>query len=206
MKKPAEPVGGRILVYLYFSLLLCAGLAQAPTETPATESEQERTRLLKAVRRVYVDKLGGQTAEQIRDMIINSLLESRVFLLTENPEKADAFLRGSAEDLIFTDHFQYNEGNRSRSSLGGSNSRRSLYGSIYGGDNESAKIDERKHEASASLRLVNKDGDVIWSTTQESRGAKFKNASSDVADKVARRLIEDYRRAQGLPPPKPAVK
>ena len=42
------------------------------------------------------------------------------------------------------------------------------------GQNESTRIAERKHEAVASVRLVNKDGDVIWSTTQESLGAKFR--------------------------------
>lgn len=180
-------------------------MAQAPTTAPATEPEKERMKLLVGVRRVYVDKLGGQSAEQIRDKIINSLLESRVFLLTENPEKADAILRGSAEDLVFTNLFQYNEANRAQGSVGSSASRRGVYGSAYGGDNESARIQERKHEASASLRLVNRDGDVIWSTTQESSGAKFKCASSDVADKVARRLIEDYRRASGLGAAKVAV-
>jgi hypothetical protein len=46
---------------------------------------------------------------------------------------------------------------------------------------------------------VNKDGDVIWSTTQESRGGKFLGSSADVADKVMKRLTEDYERARKLP-------
>jgi hypothetical protein len=44
----------------------------------------------------------------------------------------------------------------------------------------------------ATVRLVNKEGDVIWSTTQESTGAKFKGASADVADKITKQLAADY--------------
>ena len=52
----------------------------------------------------------------------------------------------------------------------------------------------RKHEAIATVRLVNKDGDVIWSTIQESNGAKFRGASADVADKIARQLTIDWNK------------
>ena len=62
------------------------------------------------------------------------------------------------------------------------------------GENESTKIRERKHEAMATVRLVNKDGDVMWSTTQESNGAKFRGASADVADKITKQLTADVER------------
>jgi hypothetical protein len=62
------------------------------------------------------------------------------------------------------------------------------------GENESTKIKERKHEAMATVRLVNKDGDVMWSTTQESNGAKFRGASADVADKITKQLASDMER------------
>ena len=38
----------------------------------------------------------------------------------------------------------------------------------------------RKHEAAAALRLVARDGDVLWSTTQESLGATFISAVSEL--------------------------
>ena len=44
----------------------------------------------------------------------------------------------------------------------------------------------------AAVRLVNKDGDVIWFTTQESLGAKFRGASADVAEKITAKLKEDF--------------
>lgn len=182
--------------------LLMLALAQAPDDL----SEQ-----IVSVKRVYVDRLtGGETAAQMRDLIISSLQGSKLFVLTENPDRADAFLRGAAEDLVFTESFSSSEGVRmsageagsSASSTGtrangigtttGSRSSRRL--SVGVGENESLSTRERKHEALATVRLVNKDGDVIWSTTQESNGAKFRGASADVADKITRQLMADYQR------------
>jgi hypothetical protein len=37
---------------------------------------------------------------------------------------------------------------------------------------------------------------VIWSATAESLGAKFMGASADVADKIAKRLVTDYKAAK----------
>jgi hypothetical protein len=79
---------------------------------------------------------------------------------------------------------------------GGTSSRsaRSLGSGIGGG--ESSEVKERKHEALATVRLVNKDGDVLWSTTQESNGAKFHGASADVADKIAKQLVAEYEKVK----------
>jgi hypothetical protein len=148
----------------------------------------------------------------MRDLIITALQNSKLFIVTENQERADAFIRGSAEDLIYTDQFKSSEnvsmrGNTSDSegvssdsryngaSAGnGSRSARSLGSGIGGG--ESSEVKERKHEALATVRLVNKDGDVLWSTTQESNGAKFHGASADVADKIAKQLLAEYERVR----------
>jgi N-acetylglutamate synthase/N-acetylornithine aminotransferase len=52
--------------------------------------------------------------------------------------------------------------------------------------------------AHAAVRLVNSDGDVIWTSIQESNGAKFKGASADVADKIAKQLARDAEKADSL--------
>jgi hypothetical protein len=183
------------------ALICCfAGVeGMGQNSTPAREEEAELTRQLLLVRRIYVDKLNGHNAEQIRDMLIASLQASRVFLLTENPERADAVLKGTAEDVVFQETHQSSEGVNARLSTGTStvNGTRLPSSGVSVGDRETLRISERRHEALATLRLLNKDGDVIWSTTQESRGAKFKGAGSDVADKVARKLAEDFRRLRG---------
>ncbi len=161
--------------------------------------EDPGARLLR-VRRLFVDRFGGgEGAAQIRDMVIASLQRSGLFLITENPDRADAVLRGSAEDLVFTDVFQSGEavGARSNASGGrGTSARNRIYGALGAGVNESesVRIQERKHEASASVRIVARDGDVLWSTTQESLGAKFRSASADVAERITRQLLADLER------------
>ena len=183
-------------------LLLAAAFAAAD---PAPVPENANLVQLLSVRRVYVDRLtGGETAAQMRDMIISSLHGAKLFTVTENPERADATLRGSAEDLVFTDTFSADEGINAQGSVGSGNStknKRNAYASLGVGERDSARIAERKHEAAAAVRLVNKDGDVIWSTTQESLGGKFRGASADVADKITRQLQIDYERARRLRAP-----
>jgi hypothetical protein len=68
------------------------------------------------------------------------------------------------------------------------------------GESESSHSVERRHEANAAVRLVSKDGDVIWSTTQESLGGKFRGASADVADKITKQLMEDYEQVRKVRP------
>ena len=165
------------------------------------------------VRRIYVDRLtGGETAAQMRDMIISSLQSAGPFAVTENQERADAILRGAAEDLIFTDKFTSQDNINAHANLGlgstYSSSTRRTGGRTAGvtiGENESSHIEERKHEAIAAVRLVDRNGDVIWSTTQESNGGKFRGASADVADRITRQLMADFERArktaQTPPPP-----
>ncbi len=167
--------------------------------------EREHLAALLRIRRVYVDRLaGGETAAHIREMIVSSLHSAKLFVVTENPDRADAFLRGSAEDLVFTDTFASSEGLSVRGSMGSSSTRtsdtqgRRTYASVGAGEHESVRIAERRHEASAAVRLVTREGDVIWATTQESLGGKFRGASADVADKITRQLLADYERAKRL--------
>ena len=167
--------------------------------TASTDDHPQLKELLK-IRRLYVEKLaGGDTAVQIRDMLIGALQGTRLFIVTENPEKADCVLKGSAEDLVFTDTFQSSEGIQARTQVGSARSGATRGGVGFSvGEQESTRIAERKHEATVAVRLVNKEGDVIWSTTQESLGAKFRGASADVAGKVTRQLTEDFARARRL--------
>ncbi len=191
----------RPICALALSLAVANGgqMGEKPPKAPAAFDEATAARLLE-IRRVFVDRLGGgETASQIRDMIISSLQSGKLFVITEKEERADAVLRGSAEDLVFTDVHSSSDSLNARASAGvGSNpdkeaaDRRSRSGSLTVGEQESTRIAERKHEATASVRLVSTDGDVLWSTTQESLGAKFRGASADVADKVTRQLLKDY--------------
>ncbi|MBL8236014.1 MAG: hypothetical protein JNM66_01240 [Bryobacterales bacterium] len=191
----------RVLLWLALALPLL-GQKEVVNLSPGvtTDDHPQLLELLK-IRRLYVERLsGGDTAVQIRDMLIGALQGTRLFVVTENLEKADTVLKGSAEDLVFTDTFQSSEGIQARTQIGSTRSSGTTRGgaSFSVGEQESTRIAERKHEATAAVRLVNKEGDVIWSTTQESLGAKFRGASADVAGKVTRQLVEDFARARRM--------
>ena len=216
-------------------LLACALFAANPqTAKDAADKDAEAPRLqvakpavpdpddrlaaqeLTDVRRVYVDVLtGGESAAQLRDMIISSLQKTKLFILTENEDRADAILKGAADDKVFTDTFHSSDNLNMHTQVGGSTNSSGGYRSQNGsshnagisvGENESTNIEERKHEAFAAVRLVNRDGDVIWSATEESLGAKFQGASLDVAERITKQLALDYRRARTGHPPAPAPK
>jgi hypothetical protein len=176
----------------------------ATDDKPAPEDETDGQ--LAKVRRIYVDILtGGDTALQIRELLMTSLQRSKQFIITEKEEKADAVLKGAGEDEVFTDTFQASEGINAHSQIGAgesagtrnyasSSSNHNLGVTI--GENSSRHTEERKHEAIVTVRLVSKDGDIIWSATAESLGGKFLGASADVAEKIAKLLIADYKAAK----------
>ena len=179
-------------------LLACgasAGAIELHTNEPA----------LARVRRIYVDPLsGGVAAEQIQDMVVAALRNTGLFVITENRERADVILKGSADEKIFNEVHSSSEsigvraGGGTGSSAGGQSARSSSrqYGSLGVTESESSRTDERRREAVASVRLVDSEGDVIWATTQESQGAKFRGAMSDVAEKVARQLTQECTKAR----------
>jgi hypothetical protein len=141
----------------------------------------------------------------MRDMIIAALQNSKLFTITDASERADAILRGSSDDKVFTDEHSTSDSIGFHANTGSGSSANSTYGTGSSShqsngagitDSESSHIRERRHEASASIRLIDANGDVIWSTTQESAGGKFRGAMADVADKIARQLTDDMRKAR----------
>jgi hypothetical protein len=189
-------------------LLAVVALAQQPAQQPPPEPSQiEREQLgqMLALKRVYVDHLGTDTAAlQLRDMIIASLLRARLFLVTEDETQADAFLRGSAAELMFTEIHSSREGLQLRASSSlrqrGSTSSNSdgAAASLGVGETESRYANEHKRQAAAALRLVARTGDVLWSTAQESEGSKYNGSSRDVAEKIVKELETTYARARQL--------
>lgn len=200
---------------LAFSAFAAVLAMQAPTAPAGAQTATEKalarsgattpnlSDTLLDVKRIYVSELkGGAEAEALRELIIAGLDSMKLFVITDNPDRADAILKGAADDHAFTDTFDSDESinGRENAGKGGSGSGYSKSGGfsagIGAGDNESHHIKERKHEAYASVRLCNLDGDVLWSTTQESTGAKFRGASADVAAKIAHQLAMDLDRAR----------
>ncbi len=159
------------------------------------------------VKRIYVDQLGGgKTSDQFRDMLIAAIQSSGLFTLTESPEHADATLKGSGDDLIFQDVHNSSDSIGVHANTGSGSSSRALNSGVSSNstmgigvtDSETDRTQERRHEATGSVRLVGKDGDIIWSSTQESNGGKFRSAMADVADKIVRQLADETRKIREL--------
>jgi hypothetical protein len=159
-----------------------------PTAVKADSAEANTSALnakLLTVARIYIDDFGTDpTAKQIQAMVVNSISESKRFIITENREKADASLRGTALEKTSQEVHSYKDKAAAISGRGG-----------VAADDSSTNT-ETINEARIAVRLVAADGDVIWSTTQESHGAKYKGASADVADKVVKKLMIDLDKLQ----------
>ena len=103
-------------------LLLCCLLLFVPIERPKPDDatpEEEAAQQLAKVRRIYISVLtGGDAALQIRDLLMTSLQRSKQFIITEDEDKADAVLKGSGDDDVFTDTHQSSEGINAHSQFG----------------------------------------------------------------------------------------
>jgi len=176
------------------ALLLIAGLlgqAEANPQQTKPASDQsarttgattDRAALLK-VKRVYVDSFGDDaTSKEVQSMIVSALVSTNEFKVTENSERADAILKGVAIEKTSQELHAYSEG----TAVGGRNGGAAT--------KDSAANTETIHEAKVAVRLVNPDGDVIWTSTQESKGAKYKGATADAADRCIKQLLRDVER------------
>jgi len=213
---------------LLLSVVLAAGLfqASAPSSVQRSQSatsgaenrpDPEIAAKLSGVKRIYVDSFGDDPAsKQLQAMVVNALAESKRFIVTENKDKADAVLKGTGLEKSAQEFHAISEGTAvgtaAAATHGNVNGQISNgTGSITGSSGGSARSEnlaasdsqastETVNDARLAVRLVSTDGDVIWTTTKESKGAKYKGASADVADQVVKQLLWDLDK---LSPTKP---
>jgi curli biogenesis system outer membrane secretion channel CsgG len=138
------------------------------------------------VKRIYVDSFGDDPiSKEVQSMVVSALVASKRFIVTENRDRADATLRGVALENTQQELHSFHEGTvAGRSAI-----------------SDSSTSTETTEKARISLRLINPDGDVIWTTTQESKGAKYKGASADVADMCVKQLVRDVARLEAATTP-----
>ena len=145
-------------------------------------------------------------------MIVSSLVATKRFKVTENRDRADAILKGVALEKTSQELHAYGESTSVGAASGAShgevngsvvNGNGSISGSSSGGfiarhmgTGDSSVNTETINEARVAVRLVDPDGDVIWTSTQESKGAKYKGASADVADRCVKQLIRDVEKLE----------
>jgi curli biogenesis system outer membrane secretion channel CsgG len=185
---PSAPIGSQVT---------------AKAESTSKEADSDPAALVK-VRRIYVDSFGDDViSRELQSMIVSSLVATKRFKVTENRDKADAVLKGVALEKTSQELHAYGESTAVGGASGGSGSEISgANGSVSGsssggfvarhmGISDSSVNTETIDEARIAVRLVSPDGDVIWTSTQESKGAKYKGASADVADKCVKQLLRD---------------
>jgi curli biogenesis system outer membrane secretion channel CsgG len=194
----------------------CVALWSLGAQTPQSmnavppvtrDVDAELASKLVSAKRIYVDSFGDTEIEKaLQSMLIDSLRASKRFIVTENKEKADLILRGAALEKTTQEAHSLGSsttvGGAAGSSHGTVNgSNGSVSGSSGGGfvarhlgiDDSQSSV-ETVNDARVAVRLVSTDGDVVWSTTQESKGAKYKGATADAADKVVKQLLRDIDR------------
>jgi len=152
---------------------------------PAKDAENDSTTLLK-VKRIYVESFGDDPiSKELQAMIVSSLAATKRFKVTENRGRADAVLKGTAIETRSQELHSYGEA----TAVG------------RGAISDSSTHTQTLSEAKLSVRLINPDGDVIWTTTQESKGAKYKGASADVAGECVKQLLRDVEKVENTASP-----
>jgi len=178
--------------------------AESPASTKAASpvDAELAEKLLKA-KRIYVESFGEDNlSKTLQAMVIDALRTSKRFIVTENREKADLVMKGSSLEKTSQEFHALGSGTTVAGAAGGhSASQAGKVGSASGGFvaqslgiNDSQASTETINDARVAVRLVSTDGDVVWSTTQESKGAKYKGASADVADKIVKQLLRDLEK------------
>jgi len=178
---------------------------ESKTDTPAQPQLAPQARPAAAgllqVKRIFVEGFGDDAAsKQIQAMVVTSLTESKRFIVTENKDRADAILRGSGLEKSSQEVHAYSDSTAAGGAGGGFSANQTNasggFASRSAAISDSSLNTETINDARIAVRLVNRDGDVIWATTQESKGGKYKGASADVADKVVKQLLHDAEKAE----------
>lgn len=155
---------------------------QQPPAPASANGDTDGVATLLKVRRICVEPFGDDPlSRQAEAMLINALSESKRFTITEKCERADAILKGVSTEETHQEARSFSEG----TAAGNAAVR------------ESSHSTETINDAHLAVRLVDREsGDVLWSTTQESSGAKYKSARADAAEKIVQKLLWDLQKLQ----------
>ena len=188
--------------------------APTPQNTQANATSQldaELTDKLLKAKRIYLDSFGEDPINKaLQAMVLDAIRASKRFIVTENKEKADLILRGAALEKTTQEAHALGSATSVATAAGGhsasiSGTSTPVGGSISGsssggfvarqmGIEDSQASVETINDARVAVRLVSSDGDVVWSTTQESKGGKYKGAMADAADKIVKQLLRDLEK------------
>jgi len=200
------------LAWAVLLLLSPAALAEQQAPAPAAASppaaasaEPAADPRLLQIKYICVERFGNDPlGVQAQEMVIARLFEAKRFRLTENCEKADYTLKGSITERSDRTSRSESEGlgftasGSARVTTGSGQNRESTAASstARGNDYESLSSSEVKVQAAVTLRVVDREGEILWAASLESTGGKTKGAINDAAERAVRRLLRDIERAE----------
>jgi hypothetical protein len=181
-----------ISAIVFVHLTLAQPIQDFPGSDKGDPVQSEISAKLLHAKRIYVDSFGNEPINRtLQSMVIDSLRISKRFIVTENRDKADLILKGSA---LEQESQEIHSANSSTVVAG----RTGTFGEVMGmGDSETST--ETINDAKLTVRLVSSNGDVVWSATEESKGGKYKGATADVADLVVKALLRELDRMKAAP-------
>src|SRR5579863_5294215 len=155
-----------ILFVLGCLLSQAAQTSPAPARPAAAQTVQSSVDLLK-VKRIFVDNFGDDPAsKEMQSMIVSALVASKRFVVTENRARADAILKGVALEKTSQEIHAYGDATAVGSARCGVSTSGGGFAAHHAAIQDSSVNSETIDRSRVSVRLVNADGDVIWTTTQ----------------------------------------
>lgn len=154
---------------------------------------------LTQVKRIYVGDFGkGAESKQAQAMLIAALVRGGRFIVTVDRDRADAVLTGTAIEKTSHELHAMGEGTSVGTAAGvaaaNSDSAVAAVAAQHLGASDTSVDTETDEHAAVSVSLVAKNGDVLWSDTEESTGGKYEGATATAVDACAKKLLKD---AQG---------
>jgi len=169
---------------LILLLAVLLGLSQAGQEGQA----------LAHVKRIYVGDFGkGPEAKQAHAMLIADLVRDGRFIVTMDRDRADATITGTAVEKTSHEVHAMGEATSVGSAagaadVGGGSGSAAIVARHLGAGDSSVDTETDEH-AAVSISLVAKNGDVLWSDTEESAGGKYEGATASAVDACAKKLL-----------------
>ena len=184
-----------------------AGQSGSAANLSVAAIDADLAQKLLSAKRVFVESFGDDpVSKSLTAMVLDALRSSKRSIITENREKADLILKGTALEKTTQEFHAIGSATSVAGAAGGHSASvvgtpNVVTGSSHGGfASHSAAIDDSQastetiETARVAVRLVTPEGDVVWSTTQESRGGKYKGATADAAERIVKELGRELDR------------
>lgn len=145
---------------------------------------------LAQIQRICVAEFAGdpRLIGSVRELAIAGVFKLKRFRVMEDCAKADAALKGAVLEREDSRVRSESETTDFGVIAGAAAPGAAAVGGVAGGTGQGLMSAETRSRASVTLRLVTKDGEVVWADTQDSGGGKAKAAIPDAVERALRQL------------------